>query len=302
MSRELDLEFRSAVFAHVRRLADENGGVVTYSQLREGLFFRGERQSFFNRGYGIFKPAFLKDPCAAVSIQTSVDGPYDDSHDPSDDRFTYKYQGTDPNNHFNRSLRRAMEFQLPIVYFVGVKPNLYEPILPCYVIGDDPATLTFFLVADVEQLVATPATSAADNWPRKAYITRQVKIRLHQDRFKYMVLGAYREQCAMCRLRHVSLLEAAHIIPDRDVRGMPEVPNGLSLCRIHHGAFDVGIAGVDPQYKIHIREDVLEEHDGPMLKHGLQELHGSSIIVPSRAVDRPKQEYLEERFAKFRAA
>ena len=56
------------------------------------------------------------------------------------------------------------------------------------------------------------------------------------------------------------------------------MPNGLSLCRIHHGAFDVGIVGVDPDYKIHVRHDVLEEHDGPMLKHGLQEMHASKII------------------------
>lgn len=195
-----------------------------------------------------------------------------------------------------------MELQLPIVYLVGVKPGVFEPILPCYVIGDDPGSLTFFLVADVEQLVAIPASSAADDWPRKAYITRQVKIRLHQDRFRFLVLDAYKEQCAMCRLRHVQLLEAAHIIPDRDVRGLPEVPNGLSLCRIHHGAFDVGIVGVAPDYTVHLRRDVLEEHDGPMLKHGLQELHQTKIVLPRRPGDRPNPDYLEERFAKFVAA
>lgn len=83
---------------------------------------------------------------------------------------------------------------------------------------------------------------------------------------------------------------------------MPEVPNGLSLCRIHHGAFDVGIVGVDPDYKIHVRHDVLEEHDGPMLKHGLQEMHSSKIILPGKAANRPNRDYLQERFEKFLAA
>jgi len=106
----------------------------------------------------------------------------------------------------------------------------------------------------------------------------------------------------MCLLRHASLLDAAHILPDRDVRGNPEIPNGLSLCKIHHGAYDVGILGVAPDYQIHLRRDVLEEHDGPMLKHGFQEIHGRLIQLPRRSEHLPRREYLAERFARFRAA
>ncbi|MGH7627862.1 MAG: HNH endonuclease, partial [Gemmatimonadales bacterium] len=83
-----------------------------------------------------------------------------------------------------------------------------------------------------------------------------MKYRLHQERFRFSVLSAYGKQCAMCRLRHVPLLDAAHIIPDREERGLPEVPNGLALCRIHHGAYDVHILGVDPDYRVHVRTDV----------------------------------------------
>jgi putative restriction endonuclease len=135
----------------------------------------------------------------------------------------------------------------------------------------------------------------------KAYTTRLVKHRLHQGRFRFAVLSAYRK-CAMCRLKHEPLLDAAHIIPDRDERGLPEVPNGLALCRIHHGAYDVGILGVAPDYRIHVRQDVLDEHDGPMLRHGLQELEGAGIVVPQSPALRPKPEYLAERFEAFRAA
>jgi putative restriction endonuclease len=129
-----------------------------------------------------------------------------------------------------------------------------------------------------------------------------VKQRLHQQEFRVLVLHAYHEQCTMCRLRHPQLLDAAHILPDREERSRPEIPNGLSLCKIHHGAFDIGIVGVDPDYRIHVRKDVLDEHDGPMLRHGLQELHGHRLALPKRQRDRPNRDYLAERYGRFRVA
>ena len=65
MSLELDLEFRSAVFAHVQRLRELGGGVVTRAMLDEGIQFRGERQPIWNRYTGIFRPAILREPGAA---------------------------------------------------------------------------------------------------------------------------------------------------------------------------------------------------------------------------------------------
>ncbi len=109
-------------------------------------------------------------------------------------------------------------------------------------------------------------------------------------------------RCAVCRLRHHELLDAAHILPDRDERGRPEVPNGLSLCKIHHAAYDANILGVAPDYLVHVRRDVLEEHDGPMLRWGLQEMEGERIILPRAVSSRPDPGYLEERYAQFRAA
>jgi putative restriction endonuclease len=59
---------------------------------------------------------------------------------------------------------------------------------------------------------------------------------------------------------------------------------------------------VDPEYRVHLRPDVLEEHDGPMLRHGLQEMHGTLLQVPRRPEKRPNREYLAERFEAFRVA
>ena len=106
--------------------------------------------------------------------------------------------------------------------------------------------------------------------------------------------------CAICRLRHQELLEAAHIVADRDPEGEPKVSNGLALCKLHHAAFDCHIIGVNPDYRVEVRLDVLEEIDGPMLQHGLQGFHGSSLWLPSKESLKPDQRFLEERYALFR--
>jgi putative restriction endonuclease len=302
MNFDLDLELRLAVFEHVHRLRDAGGGVISWRALNEGIVFRGRRVPIWNYQKGIFRPALLRESGAALSVQTSFDSPYDDRWHPDDDRLVYRYRGTDPDHPDNRALRRALELQRPVLYLVAVKKGVYQPVFPCYVVGDVPERLTFFLMADAEGFVSPAGDDADTSFPRKAYITREVMVRLHQQRFRSLVLTAYREQCAMCRLRHTPLLDAAHILPDRDERGRPEVPNGLSLCRIHHGAYDIGILGVDPDYHIHLRRDVLDELDGPMLKHGLQELNGERIELPRRERDRPNREFLAERFERFRVA
>jgi putative restriction endonuclease len=116
------------------------------------------------------------------------------------------------------------------------------------------------------------------------------------------VLEAYRNACAFCRLRHQELLDAAHIIPDSDPEGVPEVRNGLALCKLHHAAFDRFIVGVNPDYIIHVRRDVLEEIDGPMLKHGLQGLDGVKIQVPRDLKLKPDKDLLSRRFQRFLSA
>jgi putative restriction endonuclease len=126
--------------------------------------------------------------------------------------------------------------------------------------------------------------------------------RLHQQQFRRLVLSAYREQCCICRLKHVALLDAAHILADRHPKGEPIVSNGLGLCKIHHSAYDAQIIGIDADARVHVREDILLEKDGPMLKHGLQATAGTLLQLPRRSELKPNKEFLAERFARFLAA
>jgi putative restriction endonuclease len=97
----------------------------------------------------------------------------------------------------------------------------------------------------------------------------------------------------------IRLLEAAHIIPDTEPGGEPIVPNGLSLCRLHHGAFDTYLLGIRPDYTVEVRRSVLEETDGPMLRHGLQGVHNQRIWTPRSANLKPARDLLERRYERF---
>jgi putative restriction endonuclease len=116
------------------------------------------------------------------------------------------------------------------------------------------------------------------------------------------VLQAYDTQCAICRLRHSDLLDAAHIVRDADEGGLPVVPNGLSLCKIHHAAYDRNILGVTPDLIIKVRQDILEEVDGPMLRHGIQAMAGVRLTAPRQRVAQPDRESLERRYQEFLSA
>lgn len=297
----IDEELRAAAMAKVRLLREQYGGRIPREVLMEGVALGAQRIPIFNYQKGIFKPAALGPSGAALSIQTSADSPYDDSHDADSGSIIYKYRGTDPNHADNVALRRAMELGLPLIYLVAVDPGVYDAVSPVYISGDDPAALQFTLVADqvTSGLVASDPLKTAI---RREYVTRAVLQRLHQQQFRRLVLSAYRDQCCICRLKHVELLDAAHILADRHPKGEPVVSNGLGLCKIHHSAYDAKIIGIDPSAIVHVREDILMETDGPMLKHGLQATAGTKLQLPRRLEEKPNKEFLAERFARFLAA
>jgi putative restriction endonuclease len=128
-----------------------------------------------------------------------------------------------------------------------------------------------------------------------------VRRRLHQQKFRSAVIRAYDTRCAICRLRHSPLLDAAHIVPDAEPLGEARVSNGLSLCKLHHAAFDCSLLGITPDLVIRLRKELLDEHDGPMLEHGLRAFEGARLLEPSASEDRPDREMLAERWRRFAA-
>lgn len=292
-----DWLLRLRAFACLEELTAVWGDELPWKELAKGFEFEGSRVTLLG-ARGIWKPSSMQLP---LSITTSPADPYGD--ETSDDGFLrYRYFQADPMHPDNRGLRTCFQEARPLVYFRGVAKGLYTALWPMLLVGDEPDALTFVAACDDVELLRPGISATAADEARRVYVTRTALVRLHQAKFRQQVLTAYRSSCTVCRLRHRELLDAAHIIGDRQNRGDPVVPNGLALCKIHHAAFDTNILGVRPDHVIEIRSDILEEVDGPMLRHGLQELNGSAIQVPRRPLDHPDPERLEERYELFRAA
>ena len=296
--RTRDSLIRAAAFEWLQSQVAFHGDVLPWALLLRGFDFDGRRVPLLSQ-QGIFKPAVLDTP---LSIRTSPDGPYHDAFR-RDGLLEYSYRGTELGHRDNRGLRTVMAERLPLVYFHRMIPGRYLVTWPVFIVADDPTRLVFSVAVDDATRLSWSATaewSVGENPdPRREYITTLTRRRIHQRAFRERVLDAYRHQCALCHLKHDELLEAAHIIPDADPEGEPVVSNGLALCRLHHGAFDRFFIGVRPDYVIEVRRDLLDEEDGPTLKHAIQGLHGQAITVPRRATLKPAVELLATRYDQF---
>ncbi len=241
---------------------------------------------------GIWNPRGLM---ATLSVVSSPDGPYADT-EVEGGLFRYDYRAGSIEGD-NTKLRRAYELKLPILLLRKIDNGIYVPIFPVYVAGDDVTRRQFTLAVDETLRFLTEP--GHDSILERRYAERIARFRLHQAEFRGRVLRAYETRCAVCSLRQGRLLDAAHIIGDRDAGGDPVVPNGLSMCKIHHAAFDTNLLGVSPDYDVRIDRDLLAETDGPMLLHGLQEMHGRVLVLPQRRRDRPDRDRLAQRWADF---
>ena len=294
-----DAVMRATAFDWLGQVVSLHGEVLPYTLLKQGFEFDGERVKVVGP-QGIFQPRAMGAP---LSVTTSPNGPYDDAFDPSG-RLRYRFRGNDPTHRDNQGLVFAKDNRLPLVYFHGLLTGRYLPIWPVYVVQDLPEALTFLIEVDDAANLSPLADPLEDQVAegRRQYLTTLTRRRVHQTAFRERVLRAYRHQCAVCRLRHDELLEAAHIIPDPEPEGEPVVNNCLSLCGLHHAAVDRFLLAVSPDHVIEVRPDVLEESDGLTLRHAIQGLHGKRIALPRRADERPAVRRLEERYDRFLAA
>jgi putative restriction endonuclease len=300
-----DETLRIAAFQEVRRLADVNGD-LTSRDLRAGFSFNGTRIALINPQRGIFKPTQMR---LLLSIRTVYPRPgarvwYDDQRNvhrqiyEGEEAIDYAFMGKKADAAENRWLREAMENAVPLIYFLGIAPGIYRALIPSFVIGWEPGSLKARIAfrAVEEADMGAPQTAA-----ERRYALRQVQQRLHQASFRKVVIAAYRGRCALSGLRESVLLDAAHIIEDRNAQlGQPAVQNGIPLAKTHHAAFDAHLIGIDPDFKIHISRRILEQKDGPTLE-ALKRLHANRMILPPRGKDAPDRDRLSTRFEQFKS-
>jgi putative restriction endonuclease len=254
---ERDDDVRAACFLALDALRAQFGDDLPYrGALDKGFAFGGRRVPFLTSQKGIYRAAAQRGP-AALSVNTSHDSPYDDEETPLG--FLYAYRAGTVDQPDNRALRAAHLLQVPVVYFVGVRPGLYQPLYPCFV-AEDRAS----------------------------------------ERRVLLAVGRLERTLAICRLKQVRLLDAAHIVRDADPAGAAAVTNGLSVCSIHHRAFDESLVGISPDYEVRVSARLLEDEDGPMLDV-LKGFHGTTIELPALRTARPDRDRLAVRFEEFLA-
>jgi putative restriction endonuclease len=298
----IDERVRSSVFLWLRERGQVSGWTFDRADLQRGFYVDQSRVTLVGPA-GIWKPQCCELP---ISITSVVEGPYPDRLQ-DDDLLIYKYRGTDPYHRDNVGLREAMRTRTPLVYFLGLVPGKYLAVWPVTVLEDRPDQLSFVVAVEpayIQSATAGNPTLFPDEYDEaspsvRKYAMALTRSRLHQASFRERVVAAHDRTCAICRLHHPELLDAAHIIPDSEPSGDPIVQNGLCLCKIHHAAYDQNIIGVSPDYVTYVRPDILGETDGPMLRYGLQSTHKQHIIVPTRQDDRPDPERLDQRYQRF---
>ena len=122
----------------------------------------------------------------------------------------------------------------------------------------------------------------------------QPEDRIRTVGFRQAIMGMYDYTCAVCELRIVTMegesaTDAAHIIPFSISRN-DDVRNGVSLCKLHHWAFDIGLISLNKTYKVIVSELMSEQGPTEWL---LSELEGKTIWLPNDKQLRPAQEALK---------
>lgn len=285
------LQLRERIMQDLTHLYEKNG-CVSRDELSnyeiDGIPYRLVDQS-----RGIWNPKFLD---STLSIISDPDSHYKDHHR-DDGLIEYAYQKGNVGG-VNTKMRIAMENRDPIILLTKIATGIFVPTMPVYIVGDDTVNNRFLIAVD-EAMVVLAENSGSVSPIQKKYAQAIVKQRLHQREFRARVMRAYETQCAICSIKHGELLDAAHIMPDAHVLGVAEVSNGLALCKIHHTSYDQNFLGISPDYVVHINKELLAEKNGPMLKHGIQEMNGKTIQVPQKPKERPRQDALEFRFEIF---
>ena len=308
ISDHVDAAMRSAAVGELERRAV--GRSLDADDLSAGFPFQGERIPLVNPQRGIFKPRAMRFLLSIRTVfpRTGARVWYDDQrrvHEQiyaGEELIDYAFMGSDPNAADNRWLKEAMEAHVPVIYFLGIAPGRYTAIYPTFVV-DWSASKLAAKIGFGTPLVSTGVAVTIPSAPERRYALRLVSQRLHQATFREAVLTAYGGRCAISRLPERRLLDAAHIIADRDeLLGQPLVANGLPLSKVHHAAFDANLIGIDPDYRIHVSDELFAMNDGPMLEQGIKAMRGKTLLMPTRQVDRPDRDRLAARFELYRAA
>lgn len=294
----------NAAFEQVKKLELIYGDSIPSSAIEEGFTFHGEKVLLLNRVRGIFKPRQMAE--GVLSIKTTIprDGGVNIYNDQLTDDGYYQYslQAGDPRGSGNKCLWQAYESKQPFVYFHAVAPAVYKALWPCFVDNIYPEEGHARILVGVVQ--ASTITSKVEytvpDEIESRYMVRESKVRLHQAAFRSAILDVYQNRCAVTGMVEAKLIDAAHIIPDAEVGSSQLINNGIALSNIHHRAYDRGLIGIDPDYKIHVSDDIELKDDNGFIKNAFTAYDQKVLFLPSNKKTRPDRDSLAQRYERFK--
>jgi putative restriction endonuclease len=112
--------------------------------------------------------------------------------------------------------------------------------------------------------------------------------------FRKLVVREYDYRCAFCKLRIIrdpnqNIVDGAHIKPFSEFLDS-KIDNGLSLCKNHHWAFDLGWFSVDENYRILVAQGL--DDDSPYTR-AMKDFDREPIVLPINERYFPRQESLK---------
>lgn len=121
-----------------------------------------------------------------------------------------------------------------------------------------------------------------------------VKRKRRNDAFRKLVKQIYNNTCAVCGKRRFTNagnpeVEAAHIYP-KSKDGTDDLRNGISLCKLHHWAFDNGLFAINDDYSIKVKDWIKRDRNYEEIYF----FENLKINLPEDERFRPDSIYLNE--------
>ena len=125
------------------------------------------------------------------------------------------------------------------------------------------------------------------------FVQFEAESKIRKAGFRQAIMRIYKYTCSVCQMHILTLdgesvTEAAHIIPF-SISKNDDVRNGISLCKLHHWAFDKGLISLNKTYKVIVSELISER--GPT-EWRLKTLQDKEILLPEHKELYPAQEAL----------
>ena len=129
-------------------------------------------------------------------------------------------------------------------------------------------------------------------------VTASVKLRRGQDFFREMVLSNYGGCCAVTGINVRELLIASHIVRWADhAEHRLDVRNGICLSRLHDAAFDAGLIGFGPGFKLMLSKRLKQFFPQQILEASFAAFEGQRLRLPPGAIS-PNPQFLAEHLEK----